>query len=161
MTHDFRVVPASYVFLRRNDDVLLQLREGTGYMDGHWAAAAAGHVEDGESAFDAACREAREELGIVIEPSELTPLTAMHRTHGNHKPVDERVDFFFECWNWVGEARLVEAEKATDLGWFSLNALPHPVVPHEEFVLKGLLAANLPPVVLFGFEKSSLRIGAT
>lgn len=151
MTHNFRVVPASYVFLRRGDDVLLQLREGTGFMDGHWAAAAAGHIEEGESAFDAACREAHEELGVTITPNDLTPLTAMHRTQKNNLAIDERVDFFFECWVWSGEARLVERDKAADLGWFSVNALPHPVVPHEEFVLDGVRTAHLAPIVTFGF----------
>lgn len=151
MTHDFRVVPASYVFLRRGEDVLLQLREHTGFMDGHWASAAAGHIEDGESAFDAASREALEELGVTIAVSELTPLTAMHRTQANNNAADERVDFFFECWNWSGEPRLIEPEKAADLGWFALSALPHPVVPHEEFVLEGLLAKSLAPIVTFGF----------
>ena len=43
----FQVVPAAYVVLRRDDEVLLQLRRGTGYMDGYWACAAAGHVERG------------------------------------------------------------------------------------------------------------------
>ena len=51
MTDRFVVVPASYVYLLREADgateVLLQLRQGTPYMDGHWAAAAAGHVERG------------------------------------------------------------------------------------------------------------------
>ena len=44
----FVVVPAAYVFLlraRARHRVLLQLRQNTGYMDDHWAAAAAGHVE--------------------------------------------------------------------------------------------------------------------
>ena len=50
----FVVVPASYVFFLRDDRVLLQLRQGTGFMDDHWAAAAAGHVEKGETAYDAA-----------------------------------------------------------------------------------------------------------
>lgn len=150
-THDFRVVPASYVFFRHDDDVLLQLRHNTGYMDGHWAAAAAGHVELGESTFDAACREALEELGVTIKPSDLVPLTAMHRTHGNNRDIDERVDFFFECWTWSGEPHLVEAHKAADLGWFALSALPHPVVPHEEFVLEKILTSDLPPVITFGF----------
>ena len=53
VTDRFQVVPAAYVVLRRSDigdEVLLQLREGTGYMDGHCATAAAGHVEAG-SAF--------------------------------------------------------------------------------------------------------------
>ncbi len=151
MTHDFRVVPASYVLLRKGDDVLLQLRRGTGFMDGHWAAAAAGHVERDESSFDAARREALEELGIVIEPSALEPIAAMHRTQKNHDPVDERVDFFFQCREWSGDPRLIETEKAADLGWFSLHALPHPVVPHELFVLESLRDSRLKPIVTFGF----------
>ena len=97
----FRVVPAAYVVLRRThqgrEQLLLQLREGTGYMDGHWAAAAAGHVEAGESVFDAAVREASEELGIVVRRRDLVPLCVLHRTSAPHRPVDERVDFFFEC----------------------------------------------------------------
>jgi len=147
----FQVVPAAYIFFRKGGDVLLQLRAGTGFMDGHWAAAAAGHVEQHESVFDAARREATEELGVTVAASALTPLTTMHRTASGHAPVDERVDFFFECRKWTGEPHLVETHKAADLGWFSLEALPHPVVPHELFVLEQLRAKTLKPVVTFGF----------
>jgi 8-oxo-dGTP pyrophosphatase MutT (NUDIX family) len=150
----FRVVPASYVILRRGEhgeQVLLQLRRGTGYMDEHWAAAAAGHVEADESTFEAARREALEELGIGIEPDDLRPLTGMHRTGGNHRAIDERVDFFFDCVRWSGEPRLVEPDKAADLRWFALDALPEPVVAHERYVLEHLAAGDLAPIVTFGF----------
>jgi 8-oxo-dGTP diphosphatase len=151
----FQVVPAAYVFLRREDDgagqVLLQLRQGTGFMDGHWAAAAAGHVEAGESVLDAAAREAREELGIGIDPADLVPLCALHRTAAPHAPVDERVDFFFECRTWAGEPRTLEADKSADLRWFPLAALPDPVVPHERQVLTGLRDGDLPPIATSGF----------
>jgi ADP-ribose pyrophosphatase len=144
----FRVVPAAYVLLLRGDEtpeVLLQLRRGTGYRDGHWAAAAAGHVEADESVLVAACREAREELGVGIGTADLIPLTTMHRTAGNGLPIDERVDFFFTCRRWSGDPRRVERAKAADLGWFPLDALPEPVVPHERFVLDGLRTGLLPP----------------
>lgn len=151
----FRVVPAAYVLLLRGTgpdaEVLLQLRMNTGYRDGHWAAAAAGHVEADESVFAAACREAAEEVGVKIEPADLEPLTTMHRTHTNHDPVDERVDFFFGCRRWAGEPRLVEAAKAADLAWFPLAALPDPVVPHERYVLDGLRENSLPTITTFGF----------
>src|SRR3954469_4922007 len=102
----FRVVPASYVVLRRRQDgaerVLLQLREGTGFLDGHWAMSAAGHVEPGEDAVAAAVREAAEELGVALDPADLVPLCAAHRPAAPHEPVDERVDFFFECLRWAG-----------------------------------------------------------
>ena len=151
----FRVVPAAYVFLLRGTgrdaEVLLQLRQGTGYRDGHWAAAAAGHVEADESVFAAACREAAEEVGVKIEPADLEPLTTMHRTHANHDPIDERVDFFFGCHRWAGEPRLLEAAKAADIGWFPLAALPEPVVPHERYVLDGVREGTLPAITTFGF----------
>jgi 8-oxo-dGTP diphosphatase len=151
----FQVVPAAYVFPRRTVDgieqVLLQLRQGTGYMDGHWAAAAAGHVEAGESVLDAAVREADEELGVTIDPVDLAPLCAMHRTSAPHGPVDERVDFFFECRRWTGEPRTVEADKSVALRWFDLDALPEPVVPHERQVLDALVRGAVPPVLVHGF----------
>jgi 8-oxo-dGTP diphosphatase len=151
----FRVVPAAYVLLLRGTgreaEVLLQLRQGTGYRDGHWAAAAAGHVEADESVFAAACREAAEEIGVKIEPVDLEPLTTMHRTHANGDPIDERVDFFFACRRWTGEPRLLEAAKAAGLGWYRLTALPEPVVPHERYVLDALGDGTLPTITAFGF----------
>jgi 8-oxo-dGTP diphosphatase len=151
VTDRFRVVPAAYVLLRRRDEVLLQLRQNTGYRDGFWAMAAAGHVEQDESVFAAAVREAAEELGVVIAAEDLAPLCGMHRTHGNHRPVDERADFFFECRRWTGTPRVVEPLKNARLGWFPLDALPDPVVPHELLVLEGVRSGTLPAVVTFGF----------
>ena len=151
----FQVVPAAYVLLRRTVDgteqLLLQLRQGTGFMDGHWAAAAAGHVEAGESVLDAAVREGLEELGIGIDHGDLVPLCAMHRTAAPHGPVDERVDFFFECRRWAGEPRSREPDKSADLRWFPLDGLPHPVVPHELQVMEALRTGTLRPIETHGF----------
>ena len=155
----FRVVPAAYVLLLRApaggrtgaDEVLLQLRRGTGWRDGYWAAGAAGHVEEGESVFAAACREAAEELGVTVAPDALTPVTVMHRTQSNRSPIDERVDFFFTARTWSGQAAGRESTKIADLGWFPLDDLPEPVVPHEKVVLDGLRAGGLPAVVAHGF----------
>jgi 8-oxo-dGTP diphosphatase len=150
----FVVVPAAYVFFLRETsggaapEVLLQLRRGTGYMDDHWAAAAAGHVERGETAEAAARREAAEE--VDVSEVELEFLTAMQRT-AHDLPIDERVDFFFAARSWRGEPRIVEPAKCADLRWFGLDALPDPVVPHERFVLDALRGGSVPPLTSFGF----------
>jgi 8-oxo-dGTP pyrophosphatase MutT (NUDIX family) len=150
----FVVVPASYVFLLREaadgsaTEVLLQLRQGTGYMDDHWAAAAAGHVERGETAEAAARREALEE--IEVSDLDLTFATAMQRT-AHDLPIDERIDFFFTARSWSGEPRIVEPTKCADLRWFPLDALPDPVVPHERVVLDGLRRGDLPGLSQHGF----------
>ncbi|WP_324651232.1 NUDIX domain-containing protein [Georgenia sp. H159] len=156
----YRVVPAAYVVLLRTgddgvDSALLQLRAGTGFMDGHWACGAAGHVEAGESVLAAAVREAREELGVRVGEGDLLPLTAMHRTQRTGLAVDERVDFFFACRRWAGEPLLQEA-KAADLRWVrldDLDSLAEPVVPHERHVLTALSVGAVPAVTTFGFPQ--------
>ncbi|ALE74402.1 MULTISPECIES: NUDIX domain-containing protein [unclassified Pseudonocardia] len=156
MTDRYRVVPASYVLLLRGDgertEVLLQLRANTGFMDGHWAAAAAGHVEEGEDAPAAAVREAREELGVTIDPADLLPLTAVHRTQRNGDPVDERVDFFFTARRWTGEPHAAETGKTAGLDWFPLAALPVDTVPHERAVLDAVRRGGPAAITSHGFR---------
>ncbi|GAB2449021.1 hypothetical protein GCM10027062_32940 [Nocardioides hungaricus] len=153
MTHGrFVVVPAAYVFLLRgagdDTEVLLQLRQNTGYLDDHWAAAAAGHVERGETAYDAAHREAREEIGVT--ELDLTFVTSMQRTRGD-QPIDERIDFFFTARSWTGEPRILETAKAAALQWWGLGALPDPVAPHERSVLEALRSGTTTAYSTFGF----------
>lgn len=162
-TPRFRVVPAAYVLLLRAGEtcpeVLLQLRSGTGYMDGHWAAGAAGHVEHRESVFQAAVREVAEELGVTVAQRNLIPLLSMHRTQGDEHEVNERVDWFFGVWEWDGEPLVSETTKAAGISWVALDALDglaEPVVPHERLVLQHLRAhlvdgTPLPAIVEFGF----------
>jgi 8-oxo-dGTP diphosphatase len=154
----FVVVPAAYVFLLRDGvggpEVLLQLRQNTGYMDGHWAAAAAGHVEKGETAYDAARREAREE--IDVGDLDLAFVTSMQRTRGG-EPIDERIDFFFTARTWSGTPRIVEPAKCAALEWYALSVLPDPVVPHELKVLHGIIEGQIDPYTTFGFDMGSIR----
>nr|WP_300149873.1 NUDIX domain-containing protein [Propionicimonas sp.] len=149
----FHVVPAAYVIFVRDRDgvteVLLQLRSGTGYMDGYWATAAAGHIEPGESVADAATREAWEELGV--RDLELRPLCAMHRCQGSD-PIDQRVDYFLLATNWKGEPTIREPAKCADLRWYQLTALPDPVVPHELYVMSRYRQDALEPIESYGFD---------
>src|SRR5919107_1923242 len=150
MLNRFVVVPAVYVYLLRpapmpgGREVVLKLRGGTGFMDGHWAAAVAGHVEKGESVYDAGRREAAEEIGVT--DVDLVPWCAMQRT-GTGDPIDERVDYFFTSTSWSGTPRILEPLKCADLRWFDLDSLPSPVVPHELRVLATIRSGSTPPIV--------------
>lgn len=95
--------------------------------------------------------EAAEELDVKIDADDLLPICSMHRTNNTGDLIDERADFFFECWRWTGTPRLVEPHKASDLGWFPVDALPDPVVPHELMIINCLCTGGPPPVVTYGF----------
>ncbi|MGO2744968.1 NUDIX hydrolase [Microbacterium sp.] len=149
--HRFAVIPAVYVYLRRGDEVLLQLRRGTGYMDGMWAAGAAGHIELGETAAGAGCREAGEELGVTLTPDALVPLTVMQRTDGTPTAIEQRADWFFSASSWEGVPRVVEPSKCAQIAWFPLADLPEAMVPHERAVLDALTRGTLPTFMSYGF----------
>ena len=173
----FTLVPAAYVYLLRpvpevatdwagtasrstgtGPQVLLQLRQNTGYMDGHWACGASGHVEAAESVVETALRETHEELGIRAKTADLTPLTAMHRTNDlGGAALEQRIDLFFTLRTWAGTPTVREPAKNAGLRWFPLTDLPEAVPPHERHVLTLLATAlaggrPVPPITTFGFE---------
>lgn len=107
-----------YLILVQGDKVLLSLRENTGYEDGKWALVA-GHQEEGESATQALIREAQEEIGITIDPADLTIVHVMHR-----KTERENVDIFMECSKWQGTIINNEPHKCGGLQFYSFDAFP-------------------------------------
>lgn len=149
--HGFAVVPAAYVYLRRGDEVLLQRRQNTGYMDGTWAAAAAGHIELGETAATAGAREAAEELGIMLTHEQLVPLTMMQRTDGTATAIEQRADWFFEASDWNGTPRIMEPAKCAEIAWFPLRGLPSAMPAYERTVLDALARGTLQTFTSYGF----------
>ncbi len=126
----------SYLILRDGDQVLLLLRKNTGYCDGQWGFVS-GHVEEGESGTDAMIREAKEEAGIEIDPSELRVVHVMHR-----KTNRNNVDLFFECQNWRGLVENLEPEKCESLQFFPLQNLPPNMIDYVRCALENYLKGN-------------------
>ncbi|WP_203580099.1 NUDIX hydrolase [Microbacterium hibisci] len=134
----YSLIPAAYVYLVRDGEVLLQLRQNTGYMDGFWTAGAAGHLEPGETAVRAAVRELEEELGLVVPTSAMVAASVMQRTDGTSNPREQRVDWFFTCSSWDGEPTIREPHKCAELRWFALGDLPAEVPAYERTALEWL-----------------------
>ena len=154
MPERFTLVPASYVYLVHEGRVLLQLRQNTGYLDGYWAAGAAGHIEYGEDALTCAVRESREELGIEIDRADLTAVAVMQRTDGTPDPKQQRVDWFFTAERWRGEPTIIEPSKCAELGWHAPDDLPELVPAHERQAIAAIAAGARSSLLFDGFRPS-------
>jgi 8-oxo-dGTP diphosphatase len=108
------------------DRILLMRRAGTGYADG-LLGLPAGHLEAGESIIDGVIREAREEIGIVVEPSALRFLHVMHRARETDA---DRIGFFFGATRWTGEPYNAEPAKCSELVWADPLHLPADTVDY-------------------------------
>lgn len=121
-----------YLVLRQDEEVLLLLRQNTGFMDGHYGLVS-GHVEAGESATDGMIREAYEEAGITLHPDHLRVAHIMHRQ-------SERlnVDIFFDCSSWEGEIQNREPHKCAELKFFPLHSPPDQLISYVHDALKAI-----------------------
>lgn len=140
------VVPAVYVVFRKGDEVLLLKRANTGYRDGDYSMPA-GHFDGGESAITAAIREAKEEVGVDINPQDLKLVHTQNRVaeSGDH----ERINLFFETRHWQGDIVNAEPDKCSELRWTRLDTLPENLVPELTYMLKHY--QNDEPYGDFGF----------
>ena len=126
----FKLIPAVHLFLVRDDEVLLSLRENTGYGDGNYSVVA-GHLDGGEDVVEAAMREAREEAGIELCANQVDVVGVMHRNSDQ-----ERVDFFVTASSWGGSVNNREPDKCGGLEWFALHELPENMVEYVRVALE-------------------------
>ncbi len=149
----FSLIPAAYVALLRGHEVLLQQRQNTGYMDGHWTFSAAGHVERDESVTAAAVREAQEELGVRIREEDLQPVCTIHRRESD-RDGGQRVDFYFVTTRWQGEPEAKETDRSGGIVWAPLATLPDPLVPVDAIALRMLATGERRAIVHWGFDRT-------
>lgn len=126
----FKLIPEVHLLLRRDDTILMLRRFQTGYEDGNYSLVA-GHVDGGETFKEAMIREAREEVGIVIDVDDLALALTMHR-----KASDERLSLFFEARKWTGKPQNMEPNKCDDLSWFQEHELPPNTAPYIAAAIK-------------------------
>ena len=118
--------------------MLLARRANTGYEDGKWSVPA-GHVDGGESVRSAAVREAAEEIAVHVALDDLTFGHVMHRRNED----EERLDFFFVAMRWLGEPRIAEPDKCSELVWADPDSLPGAVVPYVRHGITPALAGEV------------------
>lgn len=122
------VVAAVHLLLADDAGRLLMLRRfNTGYEDGNWSVPA-GHLDGGEPVTAAMAREAREEIGVDLDPAGLTVVHVMHRAPAGSG--GERVDFFLRARRWTGVPVSREPGKCDRLDWWPAGDLPENTVPY-------------------------------
>lgn len=122
----FKVIPAVYLILVKDNKILLMRRFNTGYNDGNYSLPA-GHLEGNESMKNAMVRETAEETGLTIQPEDLV---LAHVIHQKTESIDnERLDLFFTPKDWQGNPKIVEPNKCDEIGWFPLDKLPSNIIP--------------------------------
>lgn len=89
----FKLITAVYLVLRKGDRVLLSQRANTGYQDGMYGLVS-GHLDGDELSTEAMVREAKEEIEIEINSSDLKFVHIAHRLNRN-QPGYEMFDLFF------------------------------------------------------------------
>lgn len=126
----FKLIASIYLFLIRNNRILLMRRFHTGYEDGNYGLPA-GHLEDNESALEGLIREVKEEIGVKIKASDVELVHVMHR-----REKDIRLDLFYTTKNFSGAVSNAEPDKCDDVGWFDLDKLPRNTI---SYIKKALL----------------------
>lgn len=130
------VIPASYLILLKDNQILLSRRFNTGYEDGKYSLVA-GHLEENETFMDCLIREAQEEIGIEINPNQAKISHIMHRKTDPSFP--NRIDKFYTVSNWKGDIKNLEPNKCDDISWHDINNLPPNIIPYIKFAIESSL----------------------
>jgi len=135
MNEPFKVCSAVFPIILSEDrqHILMHLRQNTGYQDGKWDTAASGHVDAGESAKQAVCRECKEEIGIDVNAKDLE---FAHLAHHFSESDRTYYHIYFVVKEYEGVPVIMEPEKAVFLEWFDLRELPEPMIPCRKIAIE-------------------------
>lgn len=119
------------IIKNENNEILLQRRQGTKLWPG-FLALPAGHIDEGENAYDAAVREAREELNIGISINDIVDTFVVNRRNKSLLPY---FDIYFEISKYSGVIKINEPEKCSELKWCKFEELPLDIIDFEREAL--------------------------
>ena len=129
---------AVHIILINDNKILLQKRKGSKLWPGYYALPA-GHIDEGETQYDALVREAKEELGIEINTNDIINNYVVLRRNFfeiDGKTLEPYIDYYFEIKKYNGVPKIIEEEKCDELIWADVNNLPEPFINYEGVFLE-------------------------
>ena len=143
------VVDVHLILERADGQVLLAERANTGYADG-LVNVPGGKLEAGEDVRAAAIREAREEIGVDVDPAHARCVAVVH----HRAPTGEaRVGFFFATSTWQGEPVNAEPHKCAGLLWVDPDHLPPHTIAYGAAGLRAYRTGQ--PFALDGWDANA------
>jgi 8-oxo-dGTP diphosphatase len=118
--------------------ILFGKRKG-GYKAGTYGLPG-GRVESNEPLLDTARRELEEETGLVAHDMKYFGVVR------EWQETNSFIHFVYVCTNYSGDVENKEPEKCEGWEWFSLDALPEPLLP-----------GNVPALEMYQTGDSSVR----
>ncbi len=133
-----KFLAASYLVIIKEDKILLQRRQGTKLWNG-FLALPAGHVDEGENAYDCLIREAKEELSIDVSLEDIIDTFVVNRRNKNLPEQYDLLPYFdvyFVLKTFKGEVKINEPKKCSELVWCDINSLPKDMIEYEVDAIK-------------------------
>ena len=127
---------AAFMLIKRGDQYLFVRRAHTSWMDGYYGLPS-GKVEHGEGFFAAAIREAKEEVGVTVQP-EYATFKLTYWLQNDEEPGIEWCNVVFFAEEWEGEPYNAEPHMHDEVAWFRMSELPHNVIPSVRSMLEAI-----------------------
>ena len=83
-----------------------------------------GFIDPEETAQEAACREVKEEMGMIIKPEQLRFITTFPNNYLYKNVPYRTMDIFFECKLAEEQVHIVAPDEIKALEWFKLQEIP-------------------------------------
>lgn len=130
-----RPLIGTFLMLIRDGKLLLQKRN-SGALNGIYTPVS-GHVDGSENVIEALVREAWEEAGIILNPSDLTVKVVAHLPNAPYKNgYADIINFFCFTDKYEGIIENKEPDKCESLKFYDLKNLPKEMMSHIFEVLK-------------------------
>jgi ADP-ribose pyrophosphatase YjhB (NUDIX family) len=130
---NFQLIVDVHLLLLSDDEVLLGRRANTGYGDGAYEPPS-GRLAERETLVEAAVRVAAAQVGIALDPTQVSLAHVMHDVSGAG-----RMAFFLTTDAWAGEAGTA-VNSYSDFGWFPLCELPANMIDRARVAVRNFAA---------------------